>query len=190
MEFVIWDLNLSCIPTKRFMQKSGLPQWMFVRQDYHSGCHIVGVPSLLPPRSILQNSGKKLVLSVLPPVLALEVSMGAIILLWIAVAIADWKIKLGLQQSQMSHYSWTQLQILIYKFMTILHLDPKKNSCQACKLDISGFRLTLNLKTISKLSYTNELFIPFWFFILRWVWPTKIRKCLFTFFNSLACLAL
>ena len=55
------------------------------------------------------------------------------------------------------------------QIMTISLLDPKKNSCQTCKLDISGFRLTLNLKTISKLSYTNELFIPFWFFILRWV---------------------
>ena len=35
---------------------------------------------------------------------------------------------------------------------------------------------------------TYELFIPFSFF--RWFWPTKLRKCLFTFFNSLGCLAL
>ena len=37
-----------------------------------------------------------------------------------------------------------------------------------------------------------ELFIPF--FIFRWFWPTKLRKYyviyLFTFFKSLACLAL
>ena len=36
----------------------------------------------------------------------------------------------------------------------------------------------------------NELFIPFSLFFFRWFWPTNLRKCLFTFFKSLACLAL
>ena len=36
----------------------------------------------------------------------------------------------------------------------------------------------------------NELFIPFPFFVFCWFWLTKLRKCLFTFFKSLACLAL
>ena len=35
-----------------------------------------------------------------------------------------------------------------------------------------------------------ELFIPFLFFVFRWFWPTKLQKCLLTFFKSLACLAL
>ena len=37
---------------------------------------------------------------------------------------------------------------------------------------------------------TLEHFIPYSLFIFHWLRPTKLRKCLFTFFKSLACLAL
>ena len=39
-------------------------------------------------------------------------------------------------------------------------------------------------------SLIYDLFIPFLLFVFRWFWPTKLQKCLFTFFKSLACLAL
>ena len=104
----IWNLGFGTYICLAYPQRG-----LWSSQGCYSGClsgkttkdcHIAGMPSLLRQCSIWQNSGKTLVLSVLPPVLALGVYMGAIILLWIAVAIADWRIKLGLRQSQMSHY--------------------------------------------------------------------------------------
>ena len=41
-----------------------------------------------------------------------------------------------------------------------------------------------------RINKTHELFIPFSFFIFCWFWPMMLRKCLFTFFKSFACLAL
>ena len=41
-----------------------------------------------------------------------------------------------------------------------------------------------------RINKTHELFILFLFFIFCWFWPTMLRKCLFTFFKSFACLAL
>ena len=48
--------------------------------------------------------------------------------------------------------------------------------------------LTFKLAVAFFVSY--ELFIPFSFFVFSLVSATKLRKCLLTFFKSLACLAL
>jgi len=50
----------------------GPPKKIFGRQDRHSGGDINGLSPLPPPHTIPQNSGKTMVLPVLPPVAALN----------------------------------------------------------------------------------------------------------------------
>ena len=64
-----------------------------------------------------------------------------------------------------------------------------KNRCILLSI-LSKYVLRTEIKQLISACIIYELFIPFLLFVFCWFYPMKLRKCLFTFFKSLVCLAL